>query len=342
MKKKTFALILLLALLVAVRGAPVNAAKATPPDYSDPANWHSLPEITKDADTFYIYPTLYAAAGENDPDYAAIDNPEMVASVVGVSRAQASAFEESTNVFVPYYRQASFRIEAAAHAKTGSLDAALTASPLEDIAAALDHYFEHCNAGRPFILAGHSQGAAVAKLILKTYFKEHPEYYARMVAAYVIGYSVTQQDLDENPHLKFATGEADTGVIISWNTEGQENVDTDANNLVVLKGSVAINPLNWKRDETYAPASMNLGSLVMDEKTGECKIADIGADARVNVKRGVIVTNANAQPVDGQMAEYFGPKSFHMGDYSFYYMNIRDNAAKRIVTYKASRKKKEL
>ena len=76
MKEKSFALIMLLAFAGATSAF---AAKATPPDYSDPANWHSLPEITKDADTFYIYPTLYAAAGENDPDYAAIDNPEMVA-----------------------------------------------------------------------------------------------------------------------------------------------------------------------------------------------------------------------------------------------------------------------
>ena len=44
-----------------------------------------------------------------------------------------------------------------------------------------------------------------------------------MVAAHVIGYSVTKDDLEANPHMKFATGETDTGVIISWhNTWNRE------------------------------------------------------------------------------------------------------------------------
>ena len=43
-----------------------------------------------------------------------------------------------------------------------------------------------------------------------------------MVAAYVIGFSITADDLKINPALKFAEGEYDTGVIVSWNTEGPE------------------------------------------------------------------------------------------------------------------------
>lgn len=336
MKKKLFALCLILALPLFMCGTPAFAAYGTQIDYSDAANWYKMPDITKDVDTFFIYPTLYAAANEGDPDYAAIDDPEMLSGLGEVYQVQASAFEDSTNLFIPYYRQASMKTEIASYIQTGSIDSALASMPLEDITAALDYYFKNCNQGRPFIFAGHSQGAAVAKLVLKTYFRRHPEYYKRMVAAYVIGYSVTREDLDENPHLKFASGETDTGVIVSWNTEGQYNVDTDADNIVVLNGSIAINPLNWELDDTYAPASMNLGSLVMDEETGECGIKDIGADAQVNVKRGVVVTNADAEPVT-DLTEYFGPQSFHTGDYSFYYMNIRDNAAKRIAAYKSSK-----
>jgi hypothetical protein len=93
--------------------------------------------------------------------------------------------------------------------------------------------------------------------------------------------------------------------------------------------------LNWKLDETYAPASENLGSLVEDEKTGMGKIGDVGADAQINLARGVIVTNAKAAPVP--MADFFGPASFHDNDYTFYYNNIRDNVAKRIAAYKAGR-----
>lgn len=58
--------------------------------------------------------------------------------------------------------------------------------------------------GRPFIIAGHSQGSAILRFVLKDYFKTHPDRYERMVAAYVIGYSITKDDLEANPHMKFA------------------------------------------------------------------------------------------------------------------------------------------
>ena len=72
--------------------------------------------------------------------------------------------------------------------------------------------------------------------------------YERMVAAYVLGYSITKEDLAENPHLKFAQGPDDTGVIVSWNIEGPGNKNEA--NIVVIDGAISINPLNWKRDDT--------------------------------------------------------------------------------------------
>ena len=313
----------------------VQATKDPAANYSDESHWYQIPEITKDADTFYFYPTLYDGTNEGDEDYAAIDNEDMLAAVGAVYMGQASAFEESTNVFVPYYRQSSMAHEIEAYEETGSLDAALESKPLEDACAALDYYFENYNDGRPFILAGHSQGSAMMKLVLKTYFKEHPEYYERMIAAYIIGYSVTQDDLDEYPYLKYASGETDTGVLISWNAVGQKHIDANAHTIVALDRSIAINPLNWRTDDTYAPASENLGSLVLNFETGEMEFSDIGADARVDTQLGVVVTNAHADPVN-TMTEFFGPQSYHTGDYSLYYMNIRDNASRRVEAYMTS------
>ena len=178
--------------------------------------------------------------------------------------------------------------------------------PYDDITTALDYYFEHFNGDRPFILAGHSQGSGIILQLLQTYFKEHPEYYARMVAAYAIGYSVTDDYLAANPHVKFATGESDSGVIIAWNTEGPGNVETNANNILLQPNTRSINPLNWKLDETYAPASMNLGSPVEDEKTGEAEIRDIGADAQINLARGVVVTHAEAAAVFHRLMKLLG------------------------------------
>ena len=303
------------------------------PDYSQEDCWLSFPEISKDVDTFYIYSTQFMGKEKDDPNFAPLDNPEMVIGAHGEYVTNASAYEDSTNVFSPYYRQASMRYAGEVREKTGSIDDAISGIPYEDISAALDYYFENCNNGRPFIIAAHSQGSGLAKYVLKNYFKEHPEYYERMVAAYLIGFSVTKEDLEANPHMKFATGETDTGVIVSWNTEGPKNVEEKAHNVVVLPNAISINPLNWKLDETYAPASENLGSLVLNEETGEYEIRDIGADAQVVLDRGVVVTNADFAP--SEMTDYFGPDSFHEDEYQIYFNNIKDNVAKRIAAYQA-------
>ena len=160
-----------------------------------------------------------------------------------------------------------------------------------------------------------------------------------MVAAYLIGCSVTKEDLAAYPHLKFTSGESDTGVIVAWNTEGPKNVETNAYNVVVLPNAISINPLNWKLDETYAPASENLGSLVLNPETGGYEIGDVGADAQVNLARGVVVTHAEAEALPDDAAklsaEFFGPDGRHAQDYTLYYNNIKENAVKRVAAFLA-------
>jgi hypothetical protein len=294
-----------------------------------------LPEITKKFDTFYIYSTIYFGMNEGDPDYAALDNREMLDGIKTEHAIKSSVFEESTNLFIPLYRQSGMKHAAEAFEKTGSIESALTGTPYGDITAALDYYFEHYNQGRPFVIAGHSQGSAILRLVLRDYFKEHPDRYKRMVAAYAIGYSITKEDLEANPHMKFATGETDTGVIISWHAEGPKSVGSTFMSAAMLPNGISINPLNWKRDETYAPASMNLGSIVLDEKTGTTEIRDIEGDAQVNLARGTVITNAKAEP--NEMVEFAGPQSYHQDDYSIFYNNIKANVAKRIAAYQAKK-----
>ena len=305
-------------------------------DYSRRSSWYRLPEITKDVDTFYIYSTMYFTVNEGDPDYAALDNAEVLENIAVEHAIKSSVFEESTNLFIPYYRQASMTLAGLTWKKTGSIDEAVSGIPYGDITAALDYYFDNCNQGRPFVIAGHSQGSAILRLVLKRYFKEHPERYRRMVAAYAIGYSITKDDLEANPHMKFAAGETDTGVIISWHAEGPKNAEVNAPNPAMLPNGIAINPLNWKRDETYAPAGMNLGSIVMDGNTGATEIRDIGADAKVNLSRGSVVTHAKAIP--NEMTELAGPESFHQDDYSIFYNNLKENVARRIAAFLSSAK----
>ena len=85
---------------------------------------------------------------EGAPDYAELGNADVMAGAPVEYEAHASAFQDSTNVFMPYYRQAGLRLEGETWKKTGSFDSAISGMPYDDITAALDYYFENYNEGR--------------------------------------------------------------------------------------------------------------------------------------------------------------------------------------------------
>ena len=291
-------------------------------------------------DTFFVYPTVYINPEEGAYDIVPIDDETMRAGVASNYKSQAVLYEDLTNLYEPYYRQS-------------NLAALIGKSPEEfmefqyqeqrtDVYAALDYYFENYNEGRPFILAGHSQGSMMLKIALRDYFKEHTDYLDRMVAAYVLGFSITKDDLTENPALKFAEGADDVGVIVSWNTEGPGNKNED--NVVVVKDAISINPINWKRDDTKAEASENLGDHlpVKDNKgviTGFDEKKPGRLDAQVDTGRGVVVCTTMAgnyitvDALDDDMPNPFGPESLHNMDYAGYWENIRENVQTRIQHY---------
>ena len=296
-------------------------------DYSKEEHWMLLPKNpSKEVDTIYLYPTVYGTISPTQDQIAEIDDVSMHIMALYSAANQASVFEESSNVYAPYYRQ--FTVEALLDLIENCPEA-LSYVASREFYPMLDYYFEHLNQGRPFILAGHSQGSVWLTIILQEYMKEHPEYLENMVAAYVIGYSVTKDYLEKNPHLSFASGEEDTGVIISYNTEGRGN--KDQYNCVVKEGAISINPINWRLDETYASREENLGYL---NTKGE--LIPQYADAKVDTKRGVVIcerVEIFSEPYM-IMEEYFGPESFHLQDYSLYYGDLQKNVKKRIEAFK--------
>ena len=297
-------------------------------DYANADNWLSAEDTGKDVDVVYFYPTTFSKVSDDAPDVADITDESMRSGAQRELKNQASVFIEDCNIYAPFYRQVN-----AAYALTLSdeeADDLLRYSASQDPSAALDYYFENYNNGKPFILAGHSQGSQILTMILSDYMKEHPEHYENMIAAYVIGYSVTDKYLAANPHLKFAEGADDTGVIISYNTEGPAN--KDQHNAVVTDGAISINPINWKKDDTYASKEENLGSLNID---GE--IEKNLADAKINLERGVVVcetADSAVYAIPEAAHALFGPESYHGYDYGLYYMNLRENAKVRIEAFK--------
>ncbi len=140
-----------------------------PLDYSQKANWYQIPEVTKEFDTFYVYATEYimTSMAEGAPEYADMENAEMLEGAAAEYMLHATAYADSTNVFMPYYRQVGLRYAGVVWKRDGIFDASVAGMPYGDIVAALDYYFEHYNNGRPFIIAGHSQGSAIIKMVLK-------------------------------------------------------------------------------------------------------------------------------------------------------------------------------
>lgn len=301
-------------------------------DYAPAEHWLSLPsQPDKEVDVFYLYPTSWKKLNESEPNVCEIDNPLMLKYSKLAFNGQAAAFETIGNIYAPYYRQNDSVSTLALPFK--EQQEVVAGYPATDCIAAFDYYIEHYNNGRPFILASHSQGSNVMLFLLSEYMKENPEVYSRMIAAYVIGYSITPDYMANNPHLKFAQGPDDTGVIISYNTQAPT---IEGTNGVVLPGAMVINPISWTTDETLADASQNIGSLVLNpdgtvvlNADGTYKVTKNFADAQIDKDNGVLICSTVDVEKYAPGSALFGKGIFHTFDYTFYFFNIRENAENR-------------
>ena len=311
-------------------------------DYSKDENWmFKQTEAKNSVDLLYFYPTVTL-----NPDYYVVSKitDDMRFGANYAFKDTASCFKEYTNVFAPYYTQVTVKPSPDSvlneYAAKYGIDPKnlrgysnlITYSHVRtDVYAALDYYFEHFNHGRPFMLAGHSQGSQVVQIILSEYMRVHPEFYSKMVVAYTGGFTITKSYLEANLHLKAATGETDTGVIVSWATEGP---GATKGGFAIPEGSISINLLNWRTDEIYAPSLLNKGRLLQNHPLHTYAVVTIGEmpDCKVNLERGTLVTLFDDQknyPYE-EIDLIAGEKSYHTYDYSFYYMNLKENGLKRI------------
>lgn len=291
--------------------------------YSDKSNWLNLPDnITHNADVFYIYPTVCVSKTSNK---CSIDNAQMHKSAERVIKLQANAFSKYANIFAPYYTQ--YDIDVFEYSNYNDIQKAMkdNIQGINDIYNALDYYFKNYNQGRPFMLVSHSQGSALMQYVLSDYMKNHKEYYKNMVAAYVTGYPVTKEFMAANPHLKFAEGAEDTGVVIAFDVQSPNKAGIDA---LYTDNRLVINPINWKRDETYASKEENLGSL--DQHTLEITSPGI-ADAEIDLKKGIVICSTiDEQKYQIPIPSVFGTGSYHGQIFQLYYVNLGENAKQRI------------
>lgn len=230
--------------------------------------------------------------------------------------------------FAPYYRQASlYTYSLPESERTTALSAAY-----EDIKDAFEYYLANDNDGRPIILAGFSQGGDLLLRLLQDYFADDA-LADQLVACYAIGWRVTEDQLAEHPHMRFATGEADTGVIVSFNSEAPEVTDS----LVIPSGSktLAINPLNWRTDSIPADKSQNLGACFTDYDGNITEEIPQLTGAYIDGQRGALkVPDVSPEDYPAGLS-IFSDGIYHLYDYQFFYRNLQDNVATRLNAYLA-------
>jgi len=326
----SIALLIIFTLAACGKDSSNSAPQAT--DYSQAAHWLSLPAVTEKVDIFYLYPTAWTSTDPDNPHICAIDEPSMLTQAPEAFARQATAFETVGNIYAPFYRQDN-------GSSINRLET-IAGIPTLDAVAAFDYYIQHFNNNRPFILVGHSQGANVLSNLLAGYMKDHPDVLGRMIAAYVIGNPVTQAYLDNNTHLKFATGPNDTGVIISYNTEAPDV--TGANPVLYGLVGLVINPINWKTDNTYAAKSESLGSFlpvpVVPATVPPSFVFEPVlqyADAQIDIAKGVLICSTADQAVIDILDELqgFPDGVYHAFDIPLYYYDLRANAQNRANKY---------
>lgn len=291
------------------------------PDYALPEAWLAKPNApTEPVDLFFVYPTVLF----NDTDWV-LDpaNPDMRAEAQSTIDTQAVVFEGQANIYAPMYRQMNI-------AGLGLSDA--DAAPLqemvhEDVWRAFSHYLKYENKGRPFFLAAHSQGSMIlTDLMLEHWGTTGAE--KQLIAALLIGWSLTPADLKANPNVRMCERADQTGCVISYNTmkNGRQSVAP-----TMKPDALAVNPLSWTMDGAFVAAEKNTGSVFFDADAKPTTYPHF-TSAQI-VDGGLVVQPENADLITVK-GGHFPEGVYHAFDYSLFFMNLKANIAQRIKAFK--------
>lgn len=215
--------------------------------WQDPDMWYqSASEYdTAKIDVFYFVSTEVLSATDSLGNVAWQSQltPSDRAAITGeIAWVEQNMFYDDYNLFAPYYHQ--FTFDAIWQLSKSQFDSVYQSVACE-ACQAFDDYMTNENHGRPFVLAGFSQGAMLTLEVLRHMTDEQ---YNRMVACYTIGYRLTENDL-AHPHIRAAEGESDHGVVVSFNSTLSEDAIWP---FVSEAAATCINPVNWCTDATSA------------------------------------------------------------------------------------------
>lgn len=314
-----------------------DAAQVPPaPDYGSDAAWLALPSLNDEADValpelpaakdpavdvFYLHPTSSIAPAWNAP----WDDPTVrTASIRGGTLIQASAFNGCCAIYAPTYRQAS-GIAFTARSSSGERAIALAAS---DVVSAFAEFQRRRGGARPFLIVGHSQGAALGARLLREHILQGPAR-QQLVAAYLIGAPLTPDDVGGLPGC--ASRDA-TGCVVSYNARGPGHADNrfEIGSRAPRKEHLCVNPVLGAVGEQEASREQHGGAVFFDaERPALLPAFTAGAcrDGRL------VVPTSPELPWRGLPSAILlwaiGGKNFHPVEVQLYYADLRADAARR-------------
>ena len=166
--------------------------------------------------------------------------------------------------------------------------------------------------------------------LLEEFFRDE-ELQSKLVAVYAIGDRLDLEFVKKNPHIKPAKSENDFGVVIAFDCEAPDITATPLIPENVM--AYAINPLNWKTDETSADKSLNLGACFTDY-SGKIK-SEIPnfCSAYLDTKRGVVKIPDLGSSDYPPVVKFLPTGAYHVYDYQFFFRNLQQNVKTRIQSF---------
>ena len=295
------------------------------PNYSENDSWAVLPdnfpdEISqfkidgekKEADVFFIYPTLIDARNQREWN-SDIWNKEIREDVINRPiKYQASAWIDAGNLYVPFYRQAHIRVFNEKFKVEGkkALDLAYS-----DIKEAFTYYLKNFNNNKPFIIASHSQGTVHAKRIISE-FIDGKELQKKLIAAYLVGIKVTEDEFD---NIKPMNSPDEIGGFVSWNTFKFNKYPKEDNYERWFKGGVTSNPITWD-DSKETKKESHKGVLYRD-------LTIFPKNINIKLVDGIVWSSLPNIP--GKF--FLRPvRSYHFADINLFWVDISENAKLRV------------
>jgi hypothetical protein len=310
-----------------------NSSVPSAPDYANKNHWASLPEKMDAADSipkksglknlqaealvdvFFVHPTTFTAAPTDlyqwnaNVNDAALNRKTQLSTILN----QASIFNGSCRVYAPYYRQAHYY-----SFLTPNRTDAVKALDLAygDVKAAFEYYLANFNAGRPIVIASHSQGSVHAERLLKEFF-DGKALREKLVVAYLVGRAFKPDSFTD---ILPTERPDETGVWASWNTFTRGFMPDSYDHY--FKGSVSTNPMLWNSSDAFAGKELNAGGVGY-----HFTFVPNAVDAQNHQH----ILWINKPYVKGRM--FLRTKVWHFADMNLFYMNIRENVALRIDHY---------